>query len=155
LPSAANGVAARNETAPAKLEKPPVTGAEGKALGDLHGRSNGPLQRAASASAQPESSVGASELSQQVADYRIAVAELRSNPALALERLKAHRARWPSSAIRHEVDLRIIEALVTLGRHNEASDAARFFLQRYPDSSRAMEVRRIAESDTTTGQVDN
>jgi TolA-binding protein len=130
-------------------------GVESKAASDLSRKLPGSLQNAPSPATQRESSVGASELSQQVADYRIAVAELRHNPPLALERLKAHRAKWPSSAIRHEVDLRIIEALVTLGRHNEARDAARGFLQQYPDSARAMEVRRIAESDTTTGKVDD
>ena len=104
-------------------------------------------------SPQPEPPIIASELRQQVSDYRNAVAYLRDNPAVGLQWLTAHRARWPNSAIAHEVDLRIIEALVSLGRQGEARVAARRFLQRYPDSARAAEVRRIAESTPSADPV--
>ena len=102
-------------------------------------------------SSQPEAPAGTSELSQQIADYRQAVALLRNDPAACLQRLKMHRAKWPSSAIAHEVDLRIIEALVSLGRRAEAADVARVFLRRYPDSARAAEVRHVAESAASVG----
>jgi hypothetical protein len=95
-----------------------------------------------------------SELSQQVANYREAVALLSASPEIALESLLAHRRHWPNSAIVHEVDLRIIQALVSLGRRHEAQNAARRFLERYPDSARVPEVRRIAESDPS-GSIDD
>jgi len=129
-----------------KSEPAPATGTQSKVLSALPRRSNSPLQNAPSILTQLDSTDGASELSQQVADYRLAVAQIRRDPAFALEQLKTQRANWPSSAIRHEVDLRIIEALVTLGRRNEAIDAARSFLQQYPNSARSTEVRRIADT---------
>jgi TolA-binding protein len=85
-----------------------------------------------------------SELSQQVTEYHTAVDGLNVNPALAIARLNAYRSHWPKSSLMHEVDLRLIEALVKLGRHNEAANAARSFLQRYPGSPRAPEMRALA-----------
>lgn len=92
-----------------------------------------------------QAAVAPSELSEQVAEYATSVASMRSNPGAALERLRAHRQRWPRSAIVHEVDLRIIEALVALGRRGEAVTAARAFLQRYPGSAFRSEARHIVE----------
>jgi hypothetical protein len=86
-----------------------------------------------------------SELSQEVADYRGAVAHLPADPSGALVQLEAYRKRWPAGALLHEVDLRIIQVLVALGRHAEAQKAAAQFLGHYPESARAEEVRRIAE----------
>ena len=88
-----------------------------------------------------------SELSRQVAEYHAAVDGLDVNPALAIERLSAYRSHWPKSSLMHEVDLRSIEALVKLGRRNEAANAARSFLQRYPGSPRAPEMRALAHAN--------
>ncbi len=85
-----------------------------------------------------------SELSQQVAEYHAAVDGLRVNPGFALVRLNAFRVHWPKSSIMYEVDLRIVEALVKLGRRGEAADSARAFVHRYPGSPRAAEMHRIA-----------
>lgn len=98
---------------------------------------------AASSSASPP----ASALSLQVAEYMAAVENLDAQPTEALARLRAYRQRWPSSAILHEVDLRIVQVLVRLGRDVEAKAAAQSFLIQYPGSARAAEVRRIAESE--------
>ncbi len=87
-----------------------------------------------------------SELSQQVADYRRAIAQ--ADPAATLEQLRAHRRKWGQSPIAHEVDLRIIEALVRLGRRVESAQAARQFLLNYPNSARAADIRRIAEANS-------
>ena len=51
--------------------------------------------------------------------------------------------RWPHSALAHEVDLEIIEALVRLGCRAEARTEARRFLKRYPRSPRVIEVRAL------------
>lgn len=89
---------------------------------------------------------GVSELSLQVSEYQSAIALLNADPAGALGQLQVHRRRWPRSAIAHEVDLRIVQTLVLLHRQSEAQASAQAFLRRYPDSARADEVRRIAES---------
>jgi hypothetical protein len=91
-----------------------------------------------------------SALSQQVADYREAVGDLDGNPADALLRLRAYRRKWPESPLLHEVDLRVIQVLVSLGRSNEARAAAKSFLEHHPDSARAAEVRQIAASNSDT-----
>ncbi len=96
-----------------------------------------------------------SELSQQVADYREAVAQMGESPTATLERLRAFRRKWPQSALLHEVDLRIIQVLVSLGRASEAERAAQRFLQTYPNSARVKEVRRIAESTPSGNSNDD
>jgi TolA-binding protein len=110
--------------------------------------------KATTSAALPAAVEPVSDLGQQVADYREAVAHLDQRPGVALESLRAYRHKWQNSAILHEVDLRIIQALVSLGRSDEAADAARKFLKRYPDSARAAEVRRIAEWPEGNGDVD-
>jgi hypothetical protein len=87
-----------------------------------------------------------SELRQQVREYREAVAAMRANPKLALDKLLAYRVKWRNSAIAQEVDLRVIEALTALGRHHEAANAARTFVQNYPDSAHLAPMRRIADA---------
>ena len=110
--------------------------------------------KTATSAASPAAVEPVSDLGQQVADYREAVGQLDQRPGVALERLRAYRHKWQNSAILHEVDLRIIQALVSLGRSDEAADAARKFLKRYPDSARAAEVRRIADWPASDGDVD-
>lgn len=92
--------------------------------------------------------VAESELSQQVRDYRDAMAAMRTDPNLALEKLLTYRSKWRRSAIAQEVDLRVIEALTALGRHHEAANAARAFVQSYPDSAHLGQMRRIADATT-------
>jgi len=94
----------------------------------------------ASAAAEPEALE--SQLSQQVAEYHRAIAQL--DPAASLALLRAHRRKWGQSPIAHEVDLRIIEVLGRLGRRSELVQAARQFLLNYPDSARASDIRRLA-----------
>ena len=101
---------------------------------------------AKSAATIPNSAEPVSVLGLQVTEYRMAVAELAKDPVAALEMFRAHGRKWPQSAIRHEVDLRIVQALVSLGRSREAQSAAEKFLERYPESPRAAEVRSIAAS---------
>jgi TolA-binding protein len=101
---------------------------------------NGVVSPAATATAAE------SELSQQVRDYRQAVEAMHSNPKLALDKLLTYRSKWRHSAIAQEVDLRVIEALTALGRHHEAANAARSFVQNYPDSSHSVQMRRIADA---------
>jgi hypothetical protein len=110
--------------------------------------------KTAASTVLPVATEPVSDLGQQVADYREAVAHLDKNPAGALESLRTYRRKWQNSAILHEVDLRIIQALVSLGRNDEAADAARKFLHRYPDSARAAEVGRIAAWPAGEGPVD-
>ena len=88
-----------------------------------------------------------SELSQQVRDYREAVADMHSNPSLALDKLTAFRSKWHKSPIAQEVDLRVIEALVALGRHHEAANSARLFVRSYPGNAHAAQMQRIADTD--------
>ena len=101
---------------------------------------NGVLSPAAPAMAEE------SELSQQVRDYRRAVEAMHTNPKLALDKLLTYRSKWRHSAIAQEVDLRVIEALTALGRHHEAANAARSFVQNYPDSAHSAQMRRIADA---------
>ncbi|GEM_PF-3424336 len=99
--------------------------------------------------------VEVSELSQQVRDYHEAVAPMRTNPQLALSRLRAYRSKWPQSAIGEEVDLRVVEALLALGRRHEAASAAGRFTRRYPGSARAAEMRRLSEESARAGVFDD
>jgi len=87
-----------------------------------------------------------SELSQQVRDYRQAVEVMHTNPKLALDKLLTYRSKWRHSAIAQEVDLRVIEALTALGRRHEAANAARSFVQNYPDSAHSAQMRGIADA---------
>ncbi|HMA93537.1 MAG TPA: hypothetical protein VKP30_12670, partial [Polyangiaceae bacterium] len=75
------------------------------------------------------------------------VALLNAQPEAALERLYAHRRQWPGSAIAQEVDLRIIQCLLAIGRTDSARAAARSFLLHYPGSARTQEVSRIANAN--------
>jgi hypothetical protein len=110
---------------------------------------SGPPAKAAAA-AMPVAPAMPSELSQQVADYREAVAKMGESPTSTLDRLRAFRRKWPQSALLHEVDLRIVQVLVSLGRAPEAEGAAQRFLQTYPNSARVTEVRRIAEATSSS-----
>jgi hypothetical protein len=88
-----------------------------------------------------------SELSQQVAQYEQATTLTGARPAEALRLLRAFRQRWPSSALSHEVDLRVIQLLVQLGDVPNAKQEARAFLLRHTQSPRRSEVQRLAGTD--------
>ena len=120
---------------------------QNKAVASTDGSSRDRVVAPASATTLPvpAETIVESELSQQVADYRRAIAQ--ADPSASLEQLRAHRRKWGQSPIAHEVDLRIIEALVRLGRRSESVQAARQFLLNYPDSARAADIRRIAEAN--------
>jgi len=86
---------------------------------------------------------GPSELALQVAAYREAL-ELRGrDDARAVERWREMTRRWPRSPLRHEIDLNVIDALVRLGRGDEARSEARRFLDRHPHSSKAGPLRSM------------
>lgn len=86
------------------------------------------------------------ELGLQVLEYREAVAQLGASPTDALARLRNHRVRWPHGTIRQEVELRIVQALVALGRHDEAERAASQFISQYPNNSHVNELRNLTAS---------
>lgn len=93
-----------------------------------------------------ESPAQASELAQQVKAYRRAVTLISGQPARALDELRAFRRQWPGSALSHEVDLRIVQTLLTLGNRTEAQREAEVFLARHPRSGRDNEMRAIVEA---------
>jgi TolA-binding protein len=84
-----------------------------------------------------------SELSQQVRAYQAAVELIPTKPAEALGALRAFRSRWPGSALGQEADLRIVQTLLGLGRTEDARQAARAFVVRYPESPRAPDMRAV------------
>lgn len=87
-----------------------------------------------------------SELSIQVSKYRAAIERLPQDPVAALAQLEAHRLAWPKSAIRHEVDLRIIMTLLAVGRASDAQREAQRFVANYPNSPQRLAVGRIADA---------
>jgi TolA-binding protein len=89
---------------------------------------------------------GDADLAAQTAAYREAHALREREPAAALAKLREIVKRWPRAAIRHEVDLAVIDALVRLGKTGDAKKAARGFIRDYPASARATEIRAIAEA---------
>jgi hypothetical protein len=95
-----------------------------------------------------EATAPPSELALQVKAYRRAVTLIPGEPGRALGELRAFRSQWPGSSLSHEVDLRIVQTLLTLGNRSEAQREAAAFLARYPSSPRAAEMQAIV------GQVD-
>jgi hypothetical protein len=85
-------------------------------------------------------------LAQQVARYR-QIAALKDDKA-ALAGWQAMRNEWPASTLRHEIDLNIIDTLGRLGRKEEARREATGFLEHFPNSSRAAEMRRLLHERT-------
>ncbi len=86
--------------------------------------------------------------------YQQAAALLPADPAAALGRVQSLRARWPGSALRYEVDVRVVQALVALGRTGQASQEARDFLRRYPRSPRRAEMEALASPRVPTAGWD-
>ena len=86
-----------------------------------------------------------SALAEEVAAYREAAALVASSPGLAIVRLRAHRDRFPKSALGEEVSLRLVQAFGALGRDADARREAQSFVVRYPHSAKYRELRAIAD----------
>jgi len=70
--------------------------------------------------------------------------ELRQgNAARALSMTAEHRRLYPRAALSQECDLIAVEALVALGRRDEAMARSRAFLDRYPHSAHARRLRTV------------
>jgi outer membrane protein assembly factor BamD (BamD/ComL family) len=83
-------------------------------------------------------------LAEEVAAYREAEALVGDSPALAVQRLNAFRHRYPASPLAEEASLRLIQALLALGRVDEARAQARHFVVRYPRSAKRAELEALA-----------
>ncbi|MCB9603735.1 MAG: hypothetical protein H6722_12225 [Sandaracinus sp.] len=71
---------------------------------------------------------------------------LASAPQRTLALARAHERRFPEGALIEERELLAIEALVGVGRVDEAERRARRFLRRWPDSVQARRVREVSSS---------
>jgi hypothetical protein len=74
---------------------------------------------------------------------------LPRDPALALALAREHARRFPDGALAQERDAVTVSALWETGRHDEARDRARRFLEGHPRSTyvgRMREILRQAES---------
>jgi len=91
--------------------------------------------------AQPASE---SLLAQQVAAYREASGLVQTSPGLAIVRLRAFQERWPTSPLGEEASIRLVQALVALGRDADARAQAAAFVTRYPASRRRAELEALA-----------
>lgn len=68
--------------------------------------------------------------------------KLASDPATSLDLLRAHLRRFPAGQLAAERDYLTIDALVRLGRRDEARAQAHAFLLRHPASPYAKELER-------------
>jgi hypothetical protein len=146
----ARGVARAAETAAA----PPGGPAKAAATRELPSRAHGSkghghraLPEDGSGDSRPPTSP--SELAQEAQAYQNARILRGRDDLEALARWRAMKARWPSGALAHEVDINIVDTLVRLGRADEAQAAARDFLRRHPRSAKAAEMRRIVGPETS------
>jgi hypothetical protein len=103
----------------------------------------GPLPPAPTPIPMPPAPRKPSDLARQVASYRAARALSGVDDRRALARWRDLSARWPDSPLEPEVEVQIVNALLRLGRRDEALTAAREILRRRPDSSRAAELRAL------------
>jgi hypothetical protein len=92
----------------------------------------------------PSSPPGPSELAEQVAAFKEAESLLATSPGLAIVRLRAFKERWPRSPLGEEASIRVIQALVALGRDADARALAARFVEQYPRSSRRAELAALA-----------
>ncbi|HEU4410114.1 MAG TPA: hypothetical protein VFS43_32970 [Polyangiaceae bacterium] len=99
------------------------------------------------AARRPAEPHGSSDtLAQQVGEYQRALALAGRNDEAALVAWRSFVRRWPTSSLRHEVDLQIVAALGRLGRRGELEAAARGFLRDHPHSPRSGDVRKVLRS---------
>lgn len=68
---------------------------------------------------------------------------LQSGPARALELTREHAARFPSGVLAQEREVVAIEALVQLGRADEARTRAASFIQAYPGSAHRRRIEAL------------
>jgi hypothetical protein len=93
----------------------------------------------------PSATPSPSALAREVEDYREAQALAERSPQLALERFQALSQTWRDGALGPEVELRIVEVLLRLGRVAEARARASAFVARNPHGPRSAEMRALAE----------
>jgi hypothetical protein len=72
---------------------------------------------------------------------------LAGDPASSLSVLHKHLERFPEGQLDAEREYLTIDALVRLGRRDEARARARAFIARHPGSPYATEVRRVLDQD--------
>lgn len=87
------------------------------------------------------------QLSEEVALYERGWSQLSADPKGALDVFDALLRRFPNGALVQEARLSRLEALQALGRHDEAARAARDFLNDFPQSERAAEVKKLLEKE--------
>ena len=94
----------------------------------------------ADTAARPSS--GAPSLSDELAAVDAArAAFVERNPGLAVDRVESYRRRFPSGHFMDEAEALEIQALVALGRNDEARTKANRFLATRPESPYAQRVR--------------
>lgn len=94
----------------------------------------------AEAKVSPSSSAHASDVD-GVALLQRARKELGKDPNAALSLLNAHEKRYPKSTLTQEREVLRTMALSALGRKSEASEKAREFTERFPDSAHQRKVQ--------------
>lgn len=89
-----------------------------------------------------EPSNAQSALARQVEAFREALQLSRSDPQRGLRAWRTMRERYPTSPLRQEIDFHIVDTLNRTGRRIVAQAEAEAFVNRYPRSPRAAEMRR-------------
>ena len=102
-----------------------------------------------SAEHRPEATAHAGSGAASLEDELKAVDEARAafveyNPSLALARVESYRRRFPAAHFMDEAEALEIQALVALGRNEEARTGAERFLAARPESPYAQRVRSAA-----------
>jgi hypothetical protein len=85
------------------------------------------------------------QLSAEVAMYQRGWAQLTTDPKAALDVFDTLLGRFPHGALEQEARLSRIEALQALGRRPDAAREARAFLNDFPQSERAGELKKLLE----------
>ncbi len=149
--AAPSATSAPTSTAPALTngQTQGTAATNGQTQGTAATNGHSPGKAAASAARPKATSPEVAELSAQVVAYQEAVGEIPHDPTRALAGLVAFRSRWPQSTLAHEVDLRIVQTLMALGRDRDARAEAQAFLVRHPDSPRRADLERIAASSAS------
>lgn len=96
-------------------------------------------------SVKPTTSASVDVLAEETKLLDVARAEVDSDPAGALTVLDEHRAKFPSGKLSAEREYLAIEALVHLGRKDEAKARADSFSKRWPESPLAGVVSKLVE----------
>jgi len=107
------------------------------------------LPRASARAAEPLPALAASELAAQ--NRLLEGAELARKsgmPALALERLDTLLERYPEAELAHNARVQRFRLLWSLERKPEAIDAARQYLERYPEGFAREEAQRYIAAGT-------